>query len=256
MCGENVVALSSNFQRWGSSPRVRGKRATYPVVQYPQRLIPACAGKTTIPVMPGRPSGAHPRVCGENGSDLAAWRRSFGSSPRVRGKPSGCSDCLCDRGLIPACAGKTSCDPSRCAALRAHPRVCGENGRPRRFSRKAAGSSPRVRGKRARNMVAVSPSRLIPACAGKTCDPAAGTSGAGAHPRVCGENLKRTFLKLRKAGSSPRVRGKLGFLHALDGLPGLIPACAGKTRRNSWPARRAWAHPRVCGENERETRER
>ena len=51
-------------------------------------------------------------------------------------------------------------------------------------------------------------------------------------------------------GSSPRVRGKRrrpggGFLRR-----GLIPACAGKTRRRGDADPDRWAHPRVCGENQ------
>ena len=50
-------------------------------------------------------------------------------------------------------------------------------------------------------------------------------------------------------GSSPRVRGKRCFCVDENISPGLIPACAGKTRV-SWVAPRLRrAHPRVCGEN-------
>ena len=74
-------------------------------------------------------------------------------------------------------------------------------------------------------------------------------SFGGAHPRVCGENEGIAVNMNQVAGSSPRVRGK-PRLRAEMGLdPGLIPACAGKTRhRCDRPAGRR-AHPRVCGEN-------
>ena len=50
-------------------------------------------------------------------------------------------------------------------------------------------------------------------------------------------------------GSSPRVRGKLLGPGVEDAEIGLIPACAGKTRRGRGPWWCRWAHPRVCGEN-------
>ena len=50
-------------------------------------------------------------------------------------------------------------------------------------------------------------------------------------------------------GSSPRVRGKLFWLHRDVIGPGLIPACAGKTLPVRAAKTKARAHPRVCGEN-------
>ena len=50
---------------------------------------------------------AHPRVCGENGQDLASGYPNGGSSPRMRGKPMRNLKQLRTVGLIPAYAGKT-----------------------------------------------------------------------------------------------------------------------------------------------------
>ena len=53
--------------------------------------------------------------------------------------------------------------------------------------------------------------------------------GSPAHPRACGENVQEVSLVSIPAGSSPRVRGKLGEARSVVGLDGLIPARAGKT---------------------------
>ena len=66
---------------------------------------------------------------------------------------------------------------------------------------------------------------------------------------MCGENVFSAFLISRAAGSSPRVRGKLCAARGGRNAGGLIPACAGKTPPRLMVARRARAHPRVCGEN-------
>ena len=71
-------------------------------------------------------------------------------------------------GLIPACAGKTHWWCGRTSRERAHPRVCGENVEPMLPRAEAAGSSPRVRGKRNYPSEEFMPLGLIPACAGKT----------------------------------------------------------------------------------------
>ena len=91
-----------------------------------------------------------------------------GSSPRVRGKLEGGFFHVAPVGLIPACAGKTTADPVSHIAPWAHPRVCGENHIVEIEIVRAAGSSPRVRGKPALAAARDMKLGLIPACAGKT----------------------------------------------------------------------------------------
>ena len=112
-----------------------------------------------------------------------------------------------------------------------------------------AGSSPRVRGKHRMAVAQAALIRLIPACAGKTERPGRTSAAAGAHPRVCGENNIESFLGSVVGGSSPRVRGKPSLRQTCIGMPGLIPACAGKTVRRKFASATVRAHPRVCGEN-------
>ena len=91
--------------------------------------------------------------------------------------------------------------------------------------------------------------RLIPAHAGKTTRRSAHQSIKGAHPRACGENFQSAPAMFLIPGSSPRMRGKRGFVFCEKRRERLIPAHAGKTlsigpRRKPMPA-----HPRACGEN-------
>ena len=134
--------------------------------------------------------------------------------------------------------------------MRAHPRVCGENGLRVCFYHRVRGSSPRVRGKPQQNTRPNRPTRLIPACAGKTQATHLRGLSSAAHPRVCGENIFILANSGSHSGSSPRVRGKRCTISPSRRHFGLIPACAGKTIRafdGRVPLR---AHPRVCGENE------
>ena len=91
-----------------------------------------------------------------------------GSSPRVRGKLKDIDQLMRIGGLIPACAGKTVHVFKSGTASGAHPRVCGENIGQMLGDELCEGSSPRVRGKRARFARLKILARLIPACAGKT----------------------------------------------------------------------------------------
>ena len=86
-----------------------------------------------------------------------------------------------------------------------------------------------MRGKLGEGIVNAIPERLIPACAGKTTMRSIKTDARGAHPRVCGENLRLLHQMFSVVGSSPRVRGKRLIGAKVDRRRGLIPACAGKT---------------------------
>ena len=151
--------------------------------------------------------------------------------------------------LIPARAGKTVYRDGIKWAFEAHPRVCGENACGELPGISGRGSSPRVRGKRRSSSRTRIGPRLIPACAGKTWNGWGTALKPAAHPRVCGENLLDGDPPPPTTGSSPRVRGKRPPGPVALTVAGLIPACAGKTRRRRWSGRPRRAHPRVCGEN-------
>ena len=133
--------------------------------------------------------------------------------------------------------------------VRAHPRACGENRTIVAWRLPAAGSSPRVRGKRAVSRGRAWHRGLIPARAGKTAALGSVCGFAWAHPRACGENfvIRATFPG--PWGSSPRVRGKPRSIPPRERGLRLIPARAGKTSRAARPGTGSPAHPRACGEN-------
>ena len=233
----------------GSSPRGRGKRVEGGGRQRCQRLIPAWAGKTRGYGRADRGLTAHPRVGGENVTQLAPGELSNGSSPRGRGKLLvGVGGRLRPR-LIPAWAGKTMTAIEARACSGAHPRVGGENvGGPLAVFG-VPGSSPRGRGKRSDSKKTQPSSRLIPAWAGKTPLNSTSVRRRWAHPRVGGENFDEHPRQLSRHGSSPRGRGKRGQDGA-GALPArLIPAWAGKTRNAHTHRKDDRAHPRVGGEN-------
>ena len=194
-------------------------------------LIPACAGKTRKISKTLSPCAAHPRVCGENILIVIVPSHTVGSSPRVRGKPHERRRKRPNRGLIPACAGKTRPGQAWAETITAHPRVCGENFTHEFLFLFICGSSPRVRGKLFGGGQITEERGLIPACAGKTFSLDFLRKNSGAHPRVCGENFFNEILISRAPGSSPRVRGKPFQCGPGPFSKGLIPACAGKTPR-------------------------
>ena len=105
--GENPCAGRQGGGVPGSSPRGRGKRLSDGRQARIVGLIPAWAGKTLCGGPGAMGVWAHPRVGGENLSDLFIDAAAQGSSPRGRGKLDNRCALGAEAGLIPAWAGKT-----------------------------------------------------------------------------------------------------------------------------------------------------
>ena len=91
--------------------------------------------------------------------------------------------------------------------------------------------------------------RIIPAHAGQTSWPVSRTRVSPDHPRACGANDLTVSSLKPAAGSSPRMRGKLGEPHWKRRRSRIIPAHAGQTAGPAPPWRSSTDHPRACGAN-------
>ena len=111
------------------------------------------------------------------------------------------------------------------------------------------GSSPRMRGKRHPPSPCNPVMRIIPAHAGQTVSNSSRTSARSDHPRACGANPALSVMTAAPAGSSPRMRGKLGFGFDSFRQRRIIPAHAGQTSRTPTPTPTVSDHPRACGAN-------
>ena len=152
VCGENVAMPAAWAVDAGTSPRMRGKQRLTGCVRGVMWNIPAYAGKTPVWVSVRGWGLEHPRVCGENFPQPRARARRGGTSPRMRGKPSGPRTATSSRRNIPAYAGKTLTSFLACGKVLEHPRVCGENWGEAGENIKNRGTSPRMRGKRGRGV--------------------------------------------------------------------------------------------------------
>ena len=251
-CGEHTRRGTEAPARVGSSPRLRGAPRWRPTTRSARRLIPAPAGSTTWEPPTNASEWAHPRACGEHLAGVPVLGGTRGSSPRLRGarhRPVGRGF---RHGLIPAPAGSTTARVTVEATPAAHPRACGEHcSEGTRVDRKQ-GSSPRLRGAQQ----AVRPGEgwcgLIPAPAGSTTEVTLTKDGREAHPRACGEHIKNVVAGVVSWGSSPRLRGAPRPVDRATSRLGLIPAPAGSTRHLRPTPSASRAHPRACGEHERE----
>ena len=247
VCGGSASASLAWRSMAGLSPRVRGKRLIWRCWRTLVRSIPACAGEAS-PVVGGiSRAPVYPRVCGGSSYIAFASLPCAGLSPRVRGKPPTRPQPTSATRSIPACAGEAAAGmtPGRVAAV--YPRVCGGSNELTAADVKAAGLSPRVRGK----LDAVPPEFYypgsIPACAGEADRDARLVRCRGVYPRVCGGSLTDLDLGDIARGLSPRVRGKPPMNGNDKPRTRSIPACAGEATpgRPFSPPRKVY--PRVCG---------
>ncbi len=194
----------------GSSPRVRGKHGLGKPVTLPRRIIPARAGQTMLLHRGSCNSPDHPRACGANREEARVAGRLHGSAPRVRGKLRCSRACAIRARIIPARAGQTPINPAYSSTSSDHPRACGANWFMWIRQYPPSGSSPRVRGKQTVPIHSGHVPRIIPARAGQTGASSTALRHRPDHPRACGANNCIRPAVERNAGSSPRVRGKLG----------------------------------------------
>ena len=228
-CGANSEDVRRLLWSVGSSPRVRGKPFSSIRAPHLTRIIPARAGQTQRQgrLQHGRPD--HPRACGANVNPWTSSESMVGSSPRVRGKPRQVQSSGTPVRIIPARAGQTRTTGRPSPPATDHPRACGANLTGGRPDDTVGGSSPRVRGKLGSGALNELNERIIPARAGQTRWNRWNCSTSSDHPRACGANNSSVGTRGVRAGSSPRVRGKLVDLRYARLSCRIIPARAGQT---------------------------
>ena len=233
----------------GSSPRARGTLKAPDGGKTRWRIIPACAGNTAERRVMPRPASDHPRVRGEHSFHRARANVAVGSSPRARGTPVRSTAPYQERRIIPACAGNTTSARSSNGGSPDHPRVRGEHHREPRRAKRRAGSSPRARGTQLEQITPELVTRIIPACAGNTCDRDGRDCTGADHPRVRGEHPGPNVSSDHATGSSPRARGTRARRMRSVECSRIIPACAGNTLTSRTGREVEADHPRVRGEH-------
>ena len=152
-----------------------------------------------------------------------------GSSPRVRGAVVLADGTDSVVGIIPACAGSSSARLWGGDVEGNHPRACGEQLRYISLVRYRLGSSPRMRRAVAGASAYLSKFGIIPAHAGSSFWLGGVPDRGRDHPRVCGEQWRRSLMNVYIGGSSPCVRGAERRPDGVILQPGIIPARAGNS---------------------------
>ena len=126
--------------------------------------------------------------------------------------------------------------------------MCGEKCKRNRETGSRRGSPPHVRGKVIESICVCRHFGITPACAGKSEEATTNADAEGDHPRMCGEKLLQCTQESHHLGSPPHVRGKADGCPVSERLPGITPACAGKSESAPLVSMVFRDHPRMCGE--------
>ena len=207
MRGEHIPPPIGRKPSWGSSPHARGTPARTPGPARSTGIIPACAGNTQCSGSRQTHHWDHPRMRGEHLMTVVTTGSRLGSSPHARGTPVTGVDPLAAVGIIPACAGNTSCLAACWRAPGDHPRMRGEHISIMRNYNVNQGSSPHARGTLSVCGVWNPYPGIIPACAGNTAGSPGRSHTCWDHPRMRGEHEIVDDGFCVDLGSSPHARG-------------------------------------------------
>ena len=237
MRGGSLILGAASADKWGLSPRARGKLDLDRRTGWIHGSIPACAGEAVNAAVITTPIRVYPRVRGGSGTTLMRNDLVLGLSPRARGKLRNGEYPIAVRGSIPACAGEARCPANPSRRRQVYPRVRGGSGEIMTEKQLSTGLSPRARGKPTARQSVVIASRSIPACAGEASLETGTARPPLVYPRVRGGSTPLLLCYSCYSGLSPRARGKQHGGRSQQMREGSIPACAGEAGYPSSPHR-------------------
>ena len=144
--GEQIPGYPFLHAATGSPPLARGTGEIKAAMLTLTGITPACAGNRPVPGRPRENGRDHPRLRGEQKTDLQQSQTMPGSPPLARGTERSYGDTGNDLRITPACAGNSRWRLGRGVADWDHPRLRGEQQSPARYHIAAPGSPPLARG--------------------------------------------------------------------------------------------------------------
>ena len=195
-------------------------------------------------------------MCGNDFQEIPQLIHLGGSPPLVRERLRKLRGARCCHRITPACAGTTRTSIPHARVLRDHPRLCGNDYSPPIVSKSISGSPPLVRERHWKSLLGRRWIRITPACAGTTQPVKLRTQCLRDHPRLCGNDSSCFTFSCARLGSPPLVRERLHSYRNNFVLLRITPACAGTTYIALAVSFVIWDHPRLCGNDQRHTRDR
>ena len=247
VCGGTPIISLSLLDSLGLSPRMRGNRPVWLLLDAIGGSIPAYAGEPRSPSMRPLRYSVYPRVCGGTNGFGATRRARKGLSPRMRGNQPDIPGVDDNRRSIPAYAGEPIGVSWGKDSVVVYPRVCGGTHPANPHPTAQLGLSPRMRGNHTRYGRVPPSAGSIPAYAGEPWGRSMPAMASGVYPRVCGGTAWNRAGIIGRAGLSPRMRGNHCNGQTWGRSIRSIPAYAGEPSRGRAVVFSHQVYPRVCG---------
>ncbi len=248
-CGEDFNDHFHPIPRFGSPPRVWGRRYRGNRAVCGLRFTPTRVGKTRVCPGTFACASVHPHACGEDSPTWGGADYCNGSPPRVGGRRPQHRGCPGQRRFTPTRVGKTVSGSSWLLPPSVHPHACGEDRYLAGVWEVADGSPPRVWGRHAGRRRQHPLPRFTPTRVGKTV----GRRGKGGtntvHPHACGEDHQHVPRQRLWIGSPPRVWGRRQNFIVPILTKRFTPTRVGKTVYGCPALRARSVHPHACGED-------
>ena len=168
MRGDHFSQAPARRRTLGPPPHARGSLRAVERDPVGDGPTPACAGITSVLVVPCFLISAHPRMRGDHVRMLRIESHARGPPPHARGSPVPMLRAYADQRPTPACAGITSRASPTAPCCTAHPRMRGDHTRTSVLCDWTEGPPPHARGSRTPGRGAAPRARPTPACAGIT----------------------------------------------------------------------------------------
>ena len=171
----------------------------------------------------------------------------LGSPPLARERRDFRAASHADKGITPACAGKTILSSFESMHWQDHPRLRGKDSWSAVRQKYAWGSPPLARERRFLIFLVLYLPGITPACAGKTYLANDFIVTHKDHPRLRGKDGIMSACQSLVIGSPPLARERLSENKIPLSASGITPACAGKTDSENISDDYGWITPACAG---------
>ena len=151
-------------------------------------------------------------------------------------------------GIIPTRVGTSKKRVRHVFTCGDHPHACGDKGRKVLLSKRRLGSSPRVWGQAAQEMLIMAQKGIIPTRVGTRPMKAEDFGKSRDHPHACGDKARQSIQRFCIRGSSPRVWGQVLPYADRKLIDGIIPTRVGTRLRVVYFQIIFQDHPHACGD--------
>ncbi len=158
------------------------------------------------------------------------------------------SSFLISLAIIPTRVGTSIHQDEATPHLQDHPHACGDKYTFKSKELERTGSSPRVWGQAACDLLHYAYAGIIPTRVGTSAVCRSYFTSREDHPHACGDKFLQLFFQRHSSGSSPRVWGQVFDIFSAAIATGIIPTRVGTRTADYSSDALSRDHPHACGD--------